>query len=59
MKIGTVIIFLVFQMIGFSQNPIILNKGANDPHIRIFNGKAYLPASHDRSINNKGFSMDD
>jgi len=51
--------FLIFQTSGFSKNPIISNKGANDPHIRIFNGKAWLSASHDKSIDSKGFLMDD
>ena len=41
------------------QNPIIPNKGANDPHIRIINDKAYLSASHDREIGNTTFIMDD
>ncbi len=50
---------LIFQTPGFTKNPIIPNKGANDPHIRIFNGKAYLSASHDKSIDSKSFSMDD
>lgn len=54
-----ILLFSVFQMAGFSQNPIIPNQGANDPHIRIFNGKAYLSASHDKSIDNKGFRMED
>lgn len=52
------IILLFFHTSGFTQNPIIPNQGANDPHIRIFNGRAYLSASHDRSIENKGFTMD-
>jgi arabinoxylan arabinofuranohydrolase len=50
---------LIFQAIVLAKNPIIPNKGANDPHIRIFNGKAYLSASHDKSIDNRSFSMDD
>lgn len=54
-----VILFLIIQLAGFAKNPIIPNKGANDPHIRIFNGKAYLAASHDKSIDSKGFVMDD
>lgn len=29
----------------YAENPIIRNRGANDPHIRIFNNKAYLAAS--------------
>lgn len=43
----------------FAGNPIIKNKGANDPHIRILNGKAYLSASHDRSKDAKKFTMED
>jgi len=42
-----------------SNNPIIPNKGANDPHIRIMDGKAYLSASHDKSADNDGFIMED
>ena len=41
------------------KNPIIPNKGANDPHIRIIDGKAYLSASHDKSITSKKFIMED
>lgn len=47
------------QSIVFAENPIIPNKGANDPHIRIIDGKAYLSASHDKSADNKRFNMDD
>lgn len=31
----------------------IIGKGVTDPHIHIFNGKAYMYASHDYSNNNK------
>ncbi|NND08665.1 MAG: family 43 glycosylhydrolase [Saprospiraceae bacterium] len=41
------------------QNPIVPDKGVNDPHIHIFEGKAYLYATHDRSIESKRFAMDD
>jgi hypothetical protein len=59
MKILFILIpIFIFQATTFAKNPIIPNKGANDPHIRIFNGKAYLSASHDKSIDSKGFSMD-
>jgi len=44
------ITFLVLQIDGFAKNPIIPNRGANDLHIRIIDGKAYLSASHDKSI---------
>lgn len=42
-----------------SNNPIIRNKGVCDPHIHIFNGRAYLYASHDYSPENTGFCMKD
>jgi len=53
------LILLLSQLIGFSQNPIIPNKGVNDPHIRIIDGKVYLAASHDKSIENDRFIMED
>ncbi len=40
-------------------NPIVPNRGLNDPHIHIFGDRAYVYASHDRSITNKTFIMDD
>jgi len=40
-------------------NPIIPDRGVNDPHIRIIEGKAYLAASHDKSIENDRFIMED
>ena len=44
---------------GFSQNPIVPKKGLNDPHIHIFKDTAYVYASHDKSIENKKFIMED
>ncbi|MBO5757681.1 MAG: family 43 glycosylhydrolase, partial [Clostridia bacterium] len=38
---------------------IIPNQGVCDPHIRIYNGKVYMYATHDRSPENTGFYMDD
>ncbi len=60
MKNKIIIVCLVgcFQL-GFSQNPIVPNKGLNDPHIHIFKDTAYVYASHDKSIDNKGFVMED
>ena len=52
-------IFIVGYNISLSQNPIIPDKGVNDPHIRIIDDRAYLAASHDRSSKNKTFEMDD
>ena len=43
----------------YTQNPIVPNKGLNDPHIHIFNDTAYVYASHDKSIANDKFIMDD
>jgi hypothetical protein len=40
-------------------NPIIQNLGVCDPHIHIFNNKAYLFASHDREPNNTFYGMYD
>ena len=45
--------------LSMAENPIIPNKGVNDPHIRIFDGKAWLSATHDKSIENSGFIMED
>ena len=53
------ILLLATQLSGFCQNPIIPNKGVNDPHIRIIDGKAYLSATHDKSIENDEFVMED
>lgn len=54
-----ILIFGFYPAAMLAINPIIPNKGANDPHIRIIDGKAYLSASHDKSIDNKGFVMED
>jgi hypothetical protein len=41
-----------------AQNPIVPNQGLNDPHIHIFNDTAYVYASHDKSADNKKFTME-
>lgn len=53
------VIFILFSQLLCANNPIISNRGANDPHVRIIDGKAYLSASHDKSIDNKQFCMED
>lgn len=53
------LILTAIQIGVLAKNPIIANKGANDPHIRIIDGKAYLSASHDKSIDSKKFIMED
>ncbi len=40
-------------------NPLIFRKGVCDPHIHIFEGKAYLYATHDAPGYENGFHMDD
>ncbi|MCV9386699.1 family 43 glycosylhydrolase [Reichenbachiella ulvae] len=52
-------ILLFTSLFAQAQNPIIPNQGINDPHIRVFNNKAYLSASHDTSIDNDKFIMED
>ena len=54
--VNLAILFSFFNIIG--QNPIVKNKGLNDPHIHIFNDTAYIYASHDKSIKNDKFIMD-
>lgn len=55
------IIISILSGIGFisAQNPIVPNVGLNDPHIHIFNDTAYVYASHDKSIENTKFIMED
>jgi len=54
-----IIMCLLFCFGTLAQNPIVPNKGLNDPHIHIFNDTAYVYASHDKSIKNKKFIMED
>ena len=54
-----ILISLFYCLQYFAQNPIVPNKGLNDPHIHIFNDTAYVYASHDKSIKNKKFIMED
>ncbi len=53
------VIFLGLFLDSGAQNPIVPNKGLNDPHIHIFNDTAYVYASHDTSIANTKFIMED
>ncbi|UMB54090.1 family 43 glycosylhydrolase [Lutibacter sp. A64] len=54
-----IIFFLFVGVFCSAQNPIVPNKGLNDPHIHIFNDTAYVYASHDRSAEDKAFIMED
>lgn len=42
-----------------AENPIVPEMGLNDPHVRIFNDKAYVYATHDKSAENERFIMED
>jgi arabinoxylan arabinofuranohydrolase len=46
-------------LLAWAGNPIIPQRGVCDPHIHIFNGRAYLYATHDRGADSKGFFMDE
>jgi len=49
----------LFPCAGFGQNPIIpASEGITDPHIRIYDGRAYMTACHDRSVENEWFNID-
>ncbi|MCH2114686.1 MAG: HEAT repeat domain-containing protein [Pirellulales bacterium] len=57
-----VVSFLAHVIAGsasFAENPIVPNVGMSDPHIHIFNDRAYLYASHDYSAKNTQFTMYD
>lgn len=56
----TFIIFLFnFAKVTLSQNPIVIDKGLCDPQVRVYNNHVWLYATHDASIENKGFVMHD
>jgi hypothetical protein len=40
-------------------NPILPGRGVCDPHVRIYDDRAYLYASHDRGADNPTWTMDD
>ena len=58
-RIITTAVLLNTLVLLYSQNPIVPNVGLNDPHIHIFNDTAYVYASHDKSIDNDRFIMED
>lgn len=47
------------EVVYTEKNPIIRGRGVCDPHMRVFNDKVYLYASHDQSIENETFCMKD
>jgi len=48
-----------FGSSAFAGNPIVPNVGLNDPHVHIFGDKAYVYATHDKSMENERFIMED
>ena len=49
--------FLLINVICFSQNPIVKNKGVSDPHIRVFKDTIYLYSGHDSHPGDKTWVM--
>ena len=58
MKIRLVILnLLTFMASALADNPIIARQGVSDPHIHVFENKAYLFADHDYSPTNKWYNQ--
>jgi hypothetical protein len=58
-RLSFVVLLLICGFSLYAQNPIVPNQGLNDPHIHVFNDTAYVYASHDKSMDNKKFIMED
>ncbi len=55
----TVLLLLMLALIASGQNPIIaVQDGITDPHIRVYDGVAYMSACHDHSIESEWFHID-
>ena len=54
-----VLVACMLSALAHAENPIVPDVGFNDPHIHIFNDKAYVYATHDKSIENENFIMED
>ena len=50
---------MVATQVAIAANPIVLDKGLCDPDIRIYGDTAFLYGTHDESVDNKGFRMND
>ena len=57
--ISILLVACVLSTSVFAENPIVPAMGLNDPHVHIFNDKAYVYATHDKSIENERFIMED
>lgn len=53
------VLFVSFYLFGTADNPLVPNVGMADPHIFIFNGKAYIYATRDVDNKAKNFVMPD
>ncbi len=49
----------MLSALAHAENPIVPDVGLNDPHVHIFNDKAYVYATHDKSIENENFITED
>jgi hypothetical protein len=49
----------VREVVSETKNPIISGRGVCDPHIKVFDGVAYLYASHDADNENSNYRMND
>ena len=58
-KCFALILFIGFMSNSKAQNPINPGKGMCDPQVRVYGNKIYLYATHDSSVNNKDFVMND
>ena len=56
---SVIVIAFALSIPAFAKNPIVPAMGLNDPHVHIFNDKAYVYATHDKSIENEKFIMED
>ena len=54
-----ILVGLMSATAAIAANPIVPNKGLNDPHVRIFNDKAYVYATRDKSADNERFIMEE
>ncbi len=59
LKLIFILLCLSNSIYSFSENPLVPNVGMADPHIFIFNGKAYLYATRDADNKAKDFVMPD
>ena len=52
------VVGILCSVLVMAGNPVVPNVGMADPHVRVFNSRFYMYATHDFSSNNTGFRMD-